>query len=164
MKIKDICVFHFVSGCFLLLMGYIICAALNIEVEYQKNIIENAGFSAIFLNNIVFFTLICILPFVGYAIGGYQFLTLGTYIYLCKDMTFVQQFNILYRHAIFEIIAILLSAYISYSLYNLIKRYIKSIKKGDKSYSIEFRKIAFVYFVVVVSTAVGALLEGYVHV
>ena len=71
------------------------------------------------------------------------------------------QSNLLYRHAIFEIVALSVSVYISYEIYRELYDYLhNSIKPSKKTYM----KIILTYVIVVVLTLVGACLEGTVNV
>lgn len=90
-----------------------------------------------------------------------QFLAIGNNIFQIHTLPMEVQSNLLYRHAIFEIVALSVSVYISYEIYRALYDYLhNSIKPSKKTYM----KIILTYVIVVVLTLVGACLEGTVNV
>ncbi|MDQ0231655.1 stage II sporulation protein M [Metabacillus malikii] len=174
MVLREIISFHFVIAVFFTILGYISYSLLvennimeiNLLINDYQNVMsekEKAGFMMIFINNITFFSLVCVLPILNFIYLSVQFFNIGTYIYQIKSLAFLQQFTLLYRHSIFEILALMIAIYISYSLIQMSNTYLKSTDI-DFPYRKRFKQLAFAYVVILVLTFVGALLEGNVHV
>lgn len=69
----------------------------------------------------------------------------------------------LFRHSIFEIIALFLSIYISYCLLLVANDYINNHIATNEAKSI-LKRLGLVYVAVIILTALGALFEGSVNV
>lgn len=174
MALKEIVSFHVVFAIFFGILGYISFSLLAdnnvLEIkalinDYDHVVAEQekAGIIMIFLNNISFFSIVCVLPLINIIYLIVQFFNIGTYIYQIQELDLLQQFNLLYRHSIFEIVALIISIYISYSLLQMANTYLKSTV-DDFPYRRKFKKVAIAYVLILILTLVGALLEGNVRV
>jgi hypothetical protein len=174
MVLKEIISFHIVIAIFFVIIGYISFSLLadnnileiKVLIHDYKDVVaeqEKAGVVMIFLNNITFFSLVSFLPILNVIFLIVQFFNMGTYIYQIKDLSFLQQFTLLYRHSILEILALVISVYISYSLLKISNTYLNH-SVYDFPYQKRFKQIALAYGVVLILTLMGALLEGNVRV
>ena len=124
---------------------------------------QNAGVAKIFWNNITFFSIVSILPILNFLYFIIKFFNMGTYMYQVNELSFLQTFTLLYRHSIFEVIALILSIYISYALLQISNSYLNDFDRHFP-YRKKFKQIAIVYIIVILLTLVGAFLEGNVGV
>lgn len=164
-------IFYNIISLFGLLLGYIIYDLLtqyNIieasEIFNSSVVTENAGFLMIFKNNLLFFSLICIMPILNVMFTIIQFFNLGALVYMVKGISIESQIRLLYRHTIFEIIALLFSVYISYIVLLVGREYIKDKNISKAYYFNKIKHISLIYLIVVILSCIGALLEGNVIV
>jgi hypothetical protein len=158
---KEIVLIYLIFALFFSLIGYIYADTTSESVEFDFSGIEAPGIGFIFANNIGFFSLVCVLPFFNFVMYATQFLAIGNNIFQIHALPMEVQSNLLYRHAIFEIVALSVSVYISYEVYRALYDYLhNSIKPSKKTYM----KIFLPYIIVVTLTLIGACLEGTVNV
>lgn len=167
MKKLDILYFYIVVGVFTLILGYYFSDYLyqdssniitNINLANEK---VNPGIIYFFKNNILFFIFLTIIPFINLYYFNVQFFSVGSSIHRIINLPINSQFEILYRHLIFEIIAIIISIIISYEFWNLSRYLLKDEKVNWKK---EFIKITILYSIIIICTFIGAVLEGSVNV
>lgn len=172
--LKEIISFHFVIAVFFGCIGYILYSLLVEHNIIEINVLindnshfgaekEKAGVLMIFLNNLAFFSFVCCLPILNIIYFIVQFFYMGTYIHQIESLNLLQQFTLLYRHSILEIIALFIAVYISYSLLKMSLIFLKS-EKHNFFYREKFKQIGVAYLLIVVLTLLGALLEGNVSV
>lgn len=161
MTSKEIILIYLVFALFFSLIGYIYADTTSESVEFDFSGIEAPGIGFIFANNIGFFSLVCILPFFNFAMYATQFLAIGNNVFQIHTLPMEIQSNLLYRHAVFEVIALSVSVYISYEIYTALYDYLHSSIKPGKRACV---KIIISYAIVAVLTLIGACLEGTVNV
>ena len=165
MKNKDVMYFHIILALFFIIIGSCLD---NFLFENIKSIKENfmnisnkqrinPGVMFFFINNIKFFLLISILPFIGTIFFSIQFLTIGSTINQVIKFPFLYGFNLLYRHLIFEIIALFISIIISYKYWKCSKKILKDISINWKK---EVLVLSIMYLIIILCTLIGAILEG----
>lgn len=158
---REIVLIYLGFALFFSLIGFIYADITSESIGVNLSGIEAPGIWFIFSNNIVFFSLVCVLPFVNFILYSAQFLGIGNNVFQIQSLPIEIQTTLLYRHAIFEVIALLMSIYISYEIYSIAHEYLhNSIKVTRKT----FVKIFLTYAILVVLTLIGAYLEGTVNV
>lgn len=167
--------FYLVMSIFMLILGYQIMVFMNrngylssggsTNIEKLSNFFagseyrfNSTGVLMIFLNNIKFFLLVSILPFVNFFVVLVQFFNVGIYIFNMRDVSILGQFNILYRHLIFEILALLIAVKLSYYIYGSLKKFIDF--DTPINWKRFIKRLVFCYLSIVILTLCGALLEG----
>lgn len=171
MRLKEVMIFYCIISLFGLFLGYIIYDLgrqfniIEVNQLFDSSILkETAGSSLIFKNNLLFFSVICIMPIVNIMIVIVQFFNLGSFIYICKGLSIELQFILLYRHTFFEIIAVFISVYISYLILLNGREYIEALNMVKGYYFKKVKYIGLLYLLVVILTCIGAVLEGNVIV
>lgn len=152
---------YLIFALFFSLIGYMYADVTSESVEFDLSGLETPGIGFIFANNFGFFTLVCILPFFNSVIYAIQFLAIGNNIFQIHSLPIEVQKDLLYRHAIFEVIALSVSVYISYELYEALNGFLHNSIKPNK---VIYIKIIMSYILVIVLTITGACLEGTVNV
>lgn len=161
--------FHVVISLFLIIVSVYTSDILFNEVS-EVDFINNIGFVAensnpgiayFFKNNVLFFLLVSLTPFVNVILFVLQFINLGTTIQSIMNLSFENQFIFLYRHLFFEVIALFTAIIISYKLFGYGKDLLND-RKVD--WNKRCKKILILYMILVISTLLGAILEGTVSV
>lgn len=153
--------FYLTFALFFSFIGYIYADITSKSIEFDFSGIEAPGIGFIFANNIGFFSLVCFLPFLNFIMYATQFLAIGNNAFRIHTFNIEIQANLLYRHAVFEIVALSISIYVSYEIYRVLHDYLhNSIKPNKKT----FKKLILLYIIIVVLTLIGACLEGTVNV
>ena len=116
--------------------------------------------AAIFGNNLVFFTLVAVLPVVNVALFLPQWFGIGTNAATISALAPQDQITLLYRHSIFEVIALLLAIALSYAALFSAAAFLRSATDDRALLVRRFRVIALGYIPIVLLTLAGALLEG----
>lgn len=161
MTSRDITLIYLLFSLFFAFAGYLYADLTSASVSFDFSGIEAPGIGPIFANNIAFFSLICVTPFLNFAMSAFQFVAIGHNIFQIRELTFGLQAVLLYRHAVFEVIALMISVYISYEIYRILRDYLhKSIKPERK----RWLRILICYAAVALLTLLGACLEGTVNV
>lgn len=162
MKKREVLYFHLILAFFCMIIGY---SASNLFNENLSNDFmlsintaqENPGIIFFFTNNIRFFLMISILPFINLYLFIMQFLSIGFSISKIINISLLNQFFILYRHLFFEVIGIVLAILVSY-------RYVLYGKNLLNDVEIDWKKeakfIGLIYLAIFICTMIGALLEG----
>lgn len=158
---KEITLIYLLFALFFSLVGFVYADTTSESINFDFNGLEAPGIGFIFANNIGFFSLVCILPFLNFIMYAIQFLAIGNNVFQIQALPFEIQANLLYRHALFEVMALSISIYVSYEIYNALYDYLhNSIKAGRKTYV----KIILSYVIIIILTLVGACLEGTINV
>lgn len=163
-KINDFELIYFllvISVCSLVL-GLCLTKALGFTFGNTNDIKEillgtNPGILYFFKKNILFFLFISITPFINIFLTGIQFMQVGFMIAQIENMNFISQTTILYRHLIFEVVALFTAFLISFKYVQIIQSILKD-QKCDKSRIIKV--ISLLYIVIIIVTFIGAVLEG----
>lgn len=125
--------------------------------SFDNNFLSNPGAQYFFENNITFFLIMSILPFINVPIFIVQMLVSGMHARLIADLPLSYQFEIFYRHFTLEYIALLISLNISGLLYGVLQ---KMHKYRDYKPKNDFLHIILLYGIMVVLTIIVAVLEG----
>ena len=158
---RDITLIYLLFSLFFAFAGFLYADLTSDSVSFDFSGIEAPGIGPIFVNNIAFFSLICITPFLNFAMSAVQFVAIGNNIFQIRELPLGLQAVLLYRHAVFEVIALMLSVYISYEVYRILRDYLhKSIRPERKRWI----RILICYAAVALLTLSGACLEGTVNV
>lgn len=162
MKEREILYFHFILAFFCIIIGFYANEFINgtVNDNFTPNLVnmnDNPGILFFFKNNIMFFLIISIIPLINLYFFSVQFLSIGYSINNIINLSLSLQINILYRHLIFEIIAILLSILISYRYILVGRRLLKDIKINWKK---EVKIMGILYLLIFIFTLIGAVLEG----
>ncbi|MDK8691689.1 hypothetical protein ACMZ78_05075 [Gardnerella swidsinskii] len=167
MRIKDILRVHILCAIALIIFGFFMQKMLNSYLSlnsyfFNNNLVKitvtNNELVKIFCNNICLFSLVAITPVVNAIFFIFQFFVMGSVIYTIQHLSIQQQFILLFRHSIFEVLALLLSIYISYRLLILANDYtIDKITTNETKRVL--KHLLLIYFVIVIITFFGACLE-----
>lgn len=111
-------------------------------------------------NNALFFLMVSVLPIVNSVIFVPQFVSIGGHAHAIAHLPASAQFDLLYRHTAFEIVALLVSIWVSYRLLFAIRAYLRDPAADRASLGRALRPLAVAYPLVLALTLVGALLEG----
>ena len=156
------------AGCFLL--GFMLFDYLSAEHILDLNTaadtaekVRAVGSTMLFKNNILFFALTSVLPVLNILLVVVQFFQLGTTAYSIRGLSAGTQFVLLYRHTAFEIIALVLSVYISYRLLFMGLAYTQNQTVSKGFYKRSLKSVGIAYLFMTAATVIGALLEGNVH-
>lgn len=114
----------------------------------------------IFGNNLAFFGLVSVLPVVNLAMVVVQFLSLGRLAHTVRDLPVEAQVNLLYRHTVFEVVALGVAVTISYLAFFAVRDYADDSARDTRALLGRLGVAARLYLVVLACTLVGALLEG----
>lgn len=169
MKSKDVIYFHIVIALFFLILSvyssnFIFDKVSKGDFFNNSTLIlnnKNPGMLFFFKNNISFFLLVSIVPFFNCILFILQFISLGISIQSILHLPLKYQFVFLYRHLFFEIIALFTAIIISYKLFQYSK-YLLNDKNVD--WKKKGKKIVILYLILIISTLIGAILEGTVNV
>lgn len=171
MKKIDIMYFHIIISILFFIIGFYISDVIyqNIaNVGITTNSLlnsehSNPGIMFFFKNNIRFFLLVSIMPFINILFFSMQFINLGTSVQSMMDLNLSLdiQFQMLYRHGVFEIIALFLAILISYKLWNYTRDILNDKKRNWKK---EMVIVGVMYLFITLCTFAGAILEGTVNV
>lgn len=111
-------------------------------------------------HNLAFFALVSILPVANIALVAPQFLALGSHAYVIKDLSWTIQVEMLYRHTVFEIFALMISVAISYLFLFAVRDFVVRTSLDRTRLRQELMRAARLYPAVVALTLLGAFLEG----
>ncbi|MCB0910784.1 MAG: hypothetical protein KDB60_04110 [Propionibacteriaceae bacterium] len=111
-------------------------------------------------NNLAFFALVSVLPVVNILMVVVQFLSLGRLAFTVQELPLDAQVNLLYRHTVFEVVALGAAVAISYLALFAIRDYANSEVRDTRGLLRRLGFAARLYVLVLACTVVGALLEG----
>lgn len=153
-----------------LVVGFLVGEAVISEavIEFAEvdemtflNELDKPEIQFFFQHNIIFFLTISILPFINMFIVVIQLFLTGLQISLIQNLSLQMQFNLFYRHLIFEFLALFLAICVSYKIYLLLKDIHQVKRKGIKKRAL----IVLVFYAgILLSTMIAAILEGSIHV
>ncbi|MBK8461291.1 MAG: hypothetical protein WAS07_01325 [Micropruina sp.] len=118
----------------------------------------------ILLNNSGFFVLVSLLPGLNSVIVGPTLFILGTTAHQIRLLPWTAQFDVLYRHTAFELVALFLAVRISYIGYFAIREFVGSGSPDKTDLVARLRGLLPLYGVMLLCTVIGAILEGNVRV
>lgn len=114
----------------------------------------------IFANNAAFFLLVSLLPVVNLAMVAVQFFSLGRLVFLVRELPTDSQVGLLYRHTVFEIVALGAAVAISYLWLFAVREFSDSPERDVRRLGSTLRTAAWLYVPVIACALIGALLEG----
>jgi len=114
----------------------------------------------IFIHNIIFFLVVSLFPIVNSLVIAFQFLIIGAAAALIAEQPFSIQMTMLYRHTFLEIIALLITACISYVFLFSTRDFTKASVRNVREFANRLLLTIPLYGVIVVMTLAGAILEG----
>lgn len=158
MKIKNIVTISILTILITYLFTDILLLNSNfITLPYMKGVVKNPGTLFFFKNNVVFFLVITILPYINFPILILQMASVGVQMRLIGGLSFEVQFNMLYRHLVFEFIALLISIYCSYYLKIILNKWHQKELTTTKK---DMKILLLLYVLIISLTYIAALLEG----
>jgi len=167
--LREIMQFHLCVALFLGIVGFFLqdrlASLLELSPTSALGPVELSSTTSelwfILSRNLVFFLVVSILPFIGSILAGIQFISLGSLVFTIQNQPARAQIDILYRHTIFEILALSASVIISYVLFFAIRDYMRASEaQGRKLLALDLKCLIPLYAVMIASTISGALLEG----
>ncbi|MBC6973921.1 stage II sporulation protein M [Bacillus sp. Xin] len=147
-----------------IIIGFII-GFINKSNGTLKQIIETKGFFInfyeIFIHNLWVAILIILLSFLIYIGGTFvvfsNFIIFGESLYMAMNLSYKKTISI-YLHGIFEIPAIIIALFISYSISTFL---IKKLKDEDFSVLNNFKKLKKHFIIMIILFIIGATIESF---
>lgn len=144
-------------------LGYSITGLITKEMiignmtPFHESVQKNPGGVFFLKHNLGFFFLVTILPFINIPILLIQLFISGVYAYIIRDLPLYQQFIIYYRHFALEYIALIMSTFVSYFNYEILKKMHRDRKyywRNDVILVLRY------YVIILILTLFAAFLEG----
>lgn len=160
MKLKKIIVISLLSITLGFLTSNIIIGNFNVPLSSDPtllNNINNPGVLFFFKHNLSFFLTMTVLPLINIPIFIFQLIMTGVHINIIGELSFANQFNILFRHLFFEYIALVISVVVSFKNYIVLK---DLHQNKINTLSINLKKIFILYTFIIILTIIAARLEG----
>ncbi|MCL2735665.1 MAG: hypothetical protein FWD75_03410 [Propionibacteriaceae bacterium] len=171
-RLTDIIVFHVCLAAFFLIIGFLLhelmMSVINPHMPVELSPTTAIGISstrtqlvAIWLNNIAFFLIVSVLPIVGSAMAAVQFILLGGLIHGIRHLPLSTQTDLLFRHAGFEVVALLAAVTISYILLMSLNEFLRTSEDSARSTLLSALSSTMPFYALIfTTTTVGAILEG----
>lgn len=121
---------------------------------------DHREFAFILRTNLLFFLLVSVLPVVNLLLVLPQFFMLGVTTGAMLNLPFNSQFDLLYRHASLEAVALLVSVALSYRMLFALRRFTDSPQRDLPVLGRDLRRLLPGYLLILAITLVAAILEG----
>jgi uncharacterized membrane protein SpoIIM required for sporulation len=114
----------------------------------------------IFTHNLLLFLLISVLPFANSLLLFVQFLVVGFLARFVTSLSASTQFEILYRHATLEVVALFFAVATSYWLFFSIRRFVTEPGRNMAALKGDLSRALWFYAIIITATGLAAVLEG----
>jgi hypothetical protein len=169
--VGDLLAGHVTLGGFFSAIGFVGAGALadSLPQGLVDAILEPSPFSVslngqemwgILRHNLLFFLVVSLLPVVNAVFFAIQCVLLGVYAFLIANLSLAMQVEMFYRHAVFEVAALVLAVGISYTWLLAVNHFISAQVRDIPGLLGELRPVVLWAALLVAFVVLGALLEG----